>query len=665
MCGIVGVMREHGAPMNDTGLLVRMRERLAHRGPDDARIHLSGPAGFGFRRLSVIDRPGGRQPMVDAETGTALVFNGEIYNFRELRSELSRLGHRFLTESDTEVLLRSWVQWRHEAPRRLTGMFAFAVWEPGHSELTMVRDRLGIKPLFWTRCGGDLLFASEPKAFFEHPAFVAEPDLEGLSSYLTFRQAVWHHGYLRGVHKVLPGHMLSFARGRTNERVYWNLPVPRADVSVPASVWLERAEELLTRALKRCLIADIPLGLFLSGGLDSSLLASLMRREHTEPVRSFSIGYGDEAYDEGPFAEAVAQHFGLQHTHLVLEREQFESGWELLLTHRDGPLSIPHELAFFHLCREVKRQVSVAIAGDGADELFGGYGRVMRSPMDWRKVRLAHRMLGGRAAAAIGRALGGPLTQLACAEHVDHVHAVYHWMPFEEKWSLLSEDALRAVDHDRRLRSLFRDAFAAASAADPYDRVLHVFQKFHLGCLLDKLDSVGMAASIEGRVPFVDHELVECFVHMPHELKLEWKSPWSRLRAIGCSAASASERLDTTKVLLRRLGARWLQAATTVRKKLGFPTPLDDWLAHGGQNRARELLLEPRTLQRGLFRADALRALLARPQPLNYDFYGKKVWMLMNIELWLRTLDEHRSARARIGSGERIDSAGVVALTTR
>lgn len=640
MCGLVVSLHLDRGGGPDRHVLTRMRESLSHRGPDDTGLHVQGRLGFGFRRLSVIDVEGGHQPMIDDQTGASIVFNGEIYNYRELRRELETLGHRFKTQSDTEVVLKSYGEWGIESVKRFVGQFAYALWNPRAEELYLVRDRLGIKPLYWTRAGHEILVSSEIKAFFQHPDFRAEADLDAVSSYLTFRQAVWDISFFKGVNKVLPGHFVIFANNNVSDQVYWKLPVPQPDESFSEAGYLQRVEELLTKATRRCMVSDVPLGAYLSGGLDSSLIAALLRKSHPGRLQTFSIGYDENNYDEQRYAREVADHLNTDHHHFVFTRQAFEDDWLKLVRLRDAPLSIPHEIALYHLSTQMKQFVTVAISGEGADELFGGYGRVLRSPMDWKKVALARAILPESLALRLG--VVRAFASLRCQTHLEHFFHVYNWIPFAEKWSLMTEETLRAIDYDARTINVFRDLFAAAAKADPYDRILHVFQKIHLGCLLDRLDSMSMAAGIEARVPFVDHELIEFVINMPLRHKLRWNSSLSRLLAITKSAARTSEWLDTNKYLLRKLGSRFLPDTISQRKKLGFPTPLDQWLRSGLLQSARDLLLDKTSRERGLFDQSALARLLDRPQRLPYDFYGKKVWMLMNVELWFREFIDAR-----------------------
>ncbi|MFT2711295.1 MULTISPECIES: asparagine synthase (glutamine-hydrolyzing) [Clavibacter] len=637
---MTGILELDGRPFADLEMLAAVNACQAHRGPDESGYHVDGPVGLGFTRLSVIDVPHGQQPMVDADTRVSLVFNGEIYNFRELRSQLRARGHVFRTSSDTESLLRGYLEWGSDVVHRLNGMFAFGIHDGRTGTLLLARDRLGIKPLHWAVVDGRFVFASEMKAILAVPGFRRQASLAGISSYLTFRQAVWGNSYFEGIEKVLPGHLVEVSGGRVVDREYWQLPVPRPDGSRSGPEWIDLADEMLGRAVDRCLVSEVPLGAYLSGGLDSSLVVAMMARRLDRPVRTFSVGYGTGAYDEGAFAQQVADHVGAEHTHLVVGRETYEEGLVPLIRHRDAPLSIPQEIAVHALSTEMRRHVTVALSGDGADELFGGYGRVMRSPLDWKKTAALQKVVPPALARRIAAAHGPSQTSLAAnldvRDHLEHFYRMYHWVPFEEKWGLFSPEAREALQGDRAVRAPFERSFARTADADPYDRVLHAFQHLHIGAILDKVDAIGMSASLEGRVPFVDHELVEAFVHMPVRHKMAWNSRSAQLRSWFTPAFRASETLDTTKTVLRRVADRYLPGTLTSRKKMGFPTPLDDWMRDGMLVRAREVLLDGATQRDGLFDRRAMEEFLRRPQDLDHDFYGKKVWMYMNVAIWMQ-----------------------------
>ncbi|MBO6948146.1 MAG: asparagine synthase (glutamine-hydrolyzing) [Rhodospirillales bacterium] len=648
MCGIAGLIELSGRSA-DAAVVAAMRDALAHRGPDAYGIWTDGPVGLGHRRLSIIDIADGAQPMHDPDTGAVLTYNGEIYNFREIRDTLEQRGHKFKTHSDTEVLLRSYVEWGEDMCAHFNGMFAFAIWDPRELKLVMARDRLGIKPLYWTRIGDTFAFASENKAFMAHPDFVAEANLDGVSSYLTFRQAVWDICFFKNVNKLLPGHMLVLKDGDVKTRAYWSLPVPNPGPDLGEDVYLENAQALLSKAVKRRMIADVPVGSYLSGGLDSSIIAAMMIEHTDRQVPTFSVGYIEEGYDEEGFARAVADHVGTRHEHLTLAQDDYLNTWRSLIKINDIPISIPHEVALYQLSAHMKKSVSVALSGEGADELFGGYGRVQRSPMDWKKI------------AAVRGALGGPLadklsglsmfkdtavSQLGCASHMNHFFDAYNWMPFEEKWGLMTDDARHEIDNDARTIGVFANLFDSTAGADPYDRILHVFQKIHLGCLLDRLDMMSMASGLEARVPFVDHELIEYVIQIPVHHKMRWNSRLSHARALFHSSFKASEWLDTNKYLLRRIGDRLLPSEISRRKKLGFPTPLDSWFQGNMKDVAMDLLLDRKARERGIFDPQKVERFLAHRQDLPYDFYGKKVWMMMNIELWFREVIEQPAIRS-------------------
>lgn len=640
MCGVAGILQMDGQPFEDQQALELINECLDHRGPDESGYHVEGPIGLGFKRLSVIDVPHGHQPMVESQLRISLVFNGEIYNYRELRAELEAKGHKFRTSSDTESILRGYIEWGSDVVHRLRGMFAFGIHDGRSGRLIIARDHLGIKPLFWSQMGGQFVFASEMKAIFNMPGFDKKPSLDGISSYLTFRQPVWDTTYFENINKVLPGHVIEVSDGRIRDREYWRLPVPEIDKNRSESDWIDLADELIGKAIDRCLVSEVPLGAYLSGGLDSSLIVAMMARKTDRPIQTFSVGYGAGAYDEGRFAEEVATHVGAQHLHLVVDRETYRDGLVPLIRHRDAPLSIPQEIAVHELSVQMKRHVTVALSGDGADELFGGYGRVMRSPLDWKKIAALRAVLPNtlvkKIASSRERSQLSVLANLDAGSHLEHFFRMYNWVPFEEKWGLLTDEARAALHGDRATRAPFERSFARTADSDPYDRVLHTFQHLHIGAILDKVDSIGMSASLEGRVPFVDHELVETFIRMPARYKMAWKSRGSQLRSLVTPAFRASESLDTTKSVLRRVADRYLPPALTGRKKMGFPTPLDDWMQAGMLDQAREILLDGAAQRRGLFNRTAMERFLSEPQRLDYDFYGKKVWMYMNVELWLQ-----------------------------
>jgi len=634
MCGVFGVASPH--PLSEArDVLEGLTDLLAHRGPDDRGSYVGEGVFLGHRRLSILDGQGGRQPMITADGRYVVVYNGEIYNFREVRAALEARGHGFATDSDTEVLLRAYVEWGADCLARLRGMFAFAIWDAERRALFLARDRLGIKPLYYALIDQRLVFASEMKAITGHPGFRRQA--AALSSYLSFRTVIGEGTVFVGLKTLPPGFCLLFAEGRLRVRQYWDIPRRATQTDLGEAHYLDRLREMLPRIVKSHLVSDVPVGAYLSGGVDSSLLVALMALHHAGPVKTFSVGFDVAGYDEGDHAELVSRHLGTEHRRLVVSADGFIEAIEAMIRDRDQPLSIPHEAALLALSRDLRRDVTVCLSGEGADELFGGYGRVQRSPMDYRKLQL-FQSLPAALQRLIRASVRDPdiLQRLALKDDVDHFLHVYHWWPMAEKAGVLSEAASRALHGDQALRALCRDVFESSGSDDPYDRVFYFFEKIHLVNLLDRLDMQSMAASVEARVPFVDHELVEFVSAIPLRHKMRWKSPMHMMRAAFMTSEHASEVLDISKYLLRKLADERLPRQISRRKKLGFPAPLDAWLSGPLRSRAREILLDPVTRRRGLFNMDALERLLCGEPGLRYDFHGKRVWMLMNVELWFR-----------------------------
>ncbi|QDM30455.1 asparagine synthase (glutamine-hydrolyzing) [Tardiphaga sp. vice352] len=636
MCGIFGIASV-SALAESRCLLEALTDRLQHRGPDERGSYLDDTVFLGHRRLSIIDLRGGRQPMTACDGRYVIVYNGELYNFREVRAALENRGHRFKTESDTEVILRAFAEWGAACVTRFNGMFAFAIWDGLKRALFLARDRLGIKPLYYSVIGQRLVFASEMKAITAHTDFQQRANLAALSSYLSFRSVLGEDTVFVGLKSLQPGHHLLFADGRVGIRQYWDIPhsLPRTDKG--EDYYLTTLTEKLSQVIRRHLVSDVPVGAYLSGGLDSSLMVAIMAEYHAGPLRTYSVGFDVEGYDEGAHAEVVSQHLGTQHRHLTFGADKYIAMMDGMIQHRDQPLSIPHEVALCALSHELKKDVTVCLSGEGADELFGGYGRVQRSPMDYRKLAFYQR-LPTPLQALIKLTLHDPdvIQRLGLKDDVAHLLHVYHWWPLAAKWDIFSDQVNAELDFDRAFLSRCHAVLDATRSDDAYDRVFYFFEKIHLLNLLDRLDVQSMTASVEARVPFVDHELVEFVWSIPLKYKMRWKSPLHRLRACFTKSENASEHLDVSKYLLRRVADGKLPPQISRRKKLGFPVPLDAWFGGSLQNFAREILLDGCTRRRGIFNMKNVEDLLLNPQHLAYDFYGKRIWMLLNVELWFR-----------------------------
>lgn len=638
MCGIAGSVNFKGKLISEN-MLKAMTETMTHRGPDDAGYFRDAHVALGFRRLSIIDLASGRQPMSNEDNSIWVIFNGEIYNFQELRNELLAKGHAFKTKSDTEVIVHGYEEWGTQCLQRFNGMFAFALYDQKNKKVVLARDRLGIKPLHYAWTDGQLLFGSEMKAILAHPKFDRAPSFSALSSYLTFRYPQGTQPVFAHMKRLEPGHFLTITPAGATRTKYWEVPFHAQKDDFGEYYYLERIGELLTKAVQRRMISDVPVGMYLSGGLDSSIIAAIMSKLSSKPIETFSIGFPEDQYDESDKAKLVARHCGANHHALLLPQENYLELLPKAIGIKDAPLSIPHEIALYQLSCELKKCVTVALSGEGSDELFGGYGRVQRSPMDWKKIQFVQRYVPQRVQRPLLAALGAGARAdqwLTIPNAMEHLFSLYNWIPFEEKWSLFTSEVNEALAYDEQEKKAWAAHFDFVKDGDPYDQVLYLFEKRHLLCLLDRLDAMSMAASIEARVPFVDHELVEFVSTIPSYYKLRWRSPLHKTRALFATSFSASERLDQSKDILRRYARRLLPSEIVDSKKLGFPVPLDTWMKQGLAAYAKEILLDERSRKRGIFNITKLEELMNTQQQLDYDFWGKKIFMILNIELWFR-----------------------------
>lgn len=629
MCGIAGVYRyRHPEARVDPAVLAAMADTLVHRGPDDEGFHLSGNLGLAHRRLSIIDLGGGRQPMTSEGGGVVVAYNGEIYNYRELTRRLEARGHRFRTRSDTEVLVHGYEERGADWVDELRGMFAYAVWDEGRRRLLLVRDRLGIKPLYYHDGPEGLVFASEIKALLEHPGVPRELDPEALDLYLSLRYVPGPRTLFRGIRKLPPGHLLVCDRDGPRERRYWDLPGgPPAELSEPE---LERRfAEVLEESVRLRLMADVPLGVFLSGGLDSTAILALVTRAlGGEPARSFTVGYDgptpeDRRSNELDYARMAAQAFGADHRELALSDADFEAFLPRMAWYLDEPMADPTCVPLYFISRLARRHATVVLSGEGADEVLAGYG-VYRRMLAFEGI---HRRLGrflpaGPAAFLPGERLrhGARLATLPLEERY---HGVSRALLPETKARLLG--GRTASGRDDVVQELFGAHYDAAPGVTALDRMLYVDAKTWLPDeLLVKADRMTMASSQELRVPFLDHRLVELTASLPQRLKV----------ANG-----------EGKVLLRRAMAGTVPRPILDRGKRGFPVPTVPMLRRL-QGFTRDLLLDPGSACRGWFDAGALERLLNEHQSGRRQ-RDQEIWSLLVLEMWHAVFLDGRLAPPR------------------
>lgn len=637
MCGICGVYAYGTAADESTTRVARMRDRMEHRGPDDSGLYQSPDRRvvLGHRRLSIVDlSPAGHQPMSNEDGSVWIAFNGEIYNHAELRPGLEAQGHRYRSRSDTETLVHLYEEAGVGMLPRLRGMFAFAIWDENTRRLLLARDRIGIKPLYYTFVGGRLIFASEIKAILAHPAVTADVDVDALYHYLTFQTTPAPQTMFRGIRKLPAGHFLSVdASGKVRVERWWDLadaPEPDAALLADEAACAEHVRELLTDAVGERLMADVPFGVFLSGGVDSSVITSLVNRLHTGTLRTFSVGYTDAPeHSEVEYARAVAERFGTEHHEVLIDHDDLMEYVPQLIHTQDEPLADWVCIPLRYVSKLVRNSGTiVALVGEGSDEQFAGYGHYLRYLRLSRSAWPAYQSLPGwtrrglhRLADPVLRSSGTPreirelVRRAAAGEPLFLSGAVAAWETDKREmmapamragaWAEASSVPL-AVETARHFRSRRKDA-------DFLDGL--IYQEFQLRLpelLLMRVDKITMSTSIEARVPFLDHRLVEFTSHIPTEMRL---------------------RGMRTKHVLKEAVQGLIPEGIINRKKQGFSAPVKEWFRGELADYARRSILESRLRERELFDYRVVAGMLDahRTGRRNYDTL---LWNLLNVSQW-------------------------------
>jgi asparagine synthase (glutamine-hydrolysing) len=624
MCGIAGIVSWEKERRVTSALIHQMCETIVHRGPDDEGIYAEGGVGLGMRRLSIIDVAGGHQPVHNEDMTVWIVFNGEIFNFPDLRKELESRGHRFYTNTDTEAIVHLYEEFGSECVQKLRGMFAFAIYDERRRSLLLARDRLGIKPLQYAWHDGDLIFGSEIKAILAAAPELREIDHSALREFFYFGYIPDPSTAFTEIRKLPPGYLIEFSEQRPEPRIrqYWNLPPYGTHVPCSEEECLQEMEERLAEAVRIRLISDVPLGALLSGGTDSSIVVALMARASSKPVKTFSIGFEDSAFNENQYAKLVAQTFHTDHHELIVE-----PNLEATLTSLTGSLEEPFGdssmLPTYFVSCLAREHVTVALSGDGGDELFAGYDRYA--------VHMKHRLFDGIPTGAgrwyreqvhprlplgmRGRKFSYNATLPWDERYLDHISFI---SGVEHYSHLLSSD-FQCGSRNDTLNS-FRGYLQQASAKDNLSRILYLDTKTYLaGDILTKVDRMSMAASLEVRVPILDHLFVEWATGLP----VSWKWRGNQGKFI-------------FKKFAKRLG---IPAEVLHRPKQGFALPLVHWMRNELREEMARVLLEPRTLQRGYLKRQGVESLL------DEHFRGRRdqsatLWLLLIFELWHRNFLE-------------------------
>ncbi len=603
-----------------------MRDVITHRGPDDEGIYIDENVGLGHRRLSIVDVASGHQPMTNEDGSLYITYNGEVYNHADYRDELESRGHLYRTHCDTETILHLYEDYGAACVEYLRGMFAFAIWDRNKREMFMARDRLGVKPLYYVHTDdGSLYFASEIKALLEARAVKPEVNFAAFSDYLANHATSGEETLFRGVKRLMPGHTLTWREGEIKIRKYWDISFAKVGPSGHSDKdYIAEWSELFRKSVKLRLMADVPLGMFLSGGIDSSAIAAVMSTLVDEPIKTFSVAFKEREANELEYARLVAQAYKTDHHEVVVTPGEFFAALPDLIWHEDEPLAHPSSVALFFVSRLAAQHVKVVLTGEGSDELMAGYARYRKTILNLALGEHYHRMIPsgvreiirdqilGMSASKLRAKLSR--TFLSLSPDIESIYfdnfAVF---PRSDQHQLLTSDAIDRVGEIDPYAGV-RRLLTQTDAQSLLDRLLYADIKTYLHELLMKQDQMSMAASLESRVPFLDHKLAEFTSSLPQRLKLH---RW------------------TTKYVLRQSMKGVLPEQILTRPKMGFPVPIGAWFRGPYSQVLDEYVLGDRALQRGIFNRDFVQTLVNQHRHGAAN-HSERLWSLVNFEMWSR-----------------------------
>jgi asparagine synthase (glutamine-hydrolysing) len=627
VCGFFGVISFKEKIIDkDIESIKKGTEAINYRGPDDQNILIDDCFCFGFNRLSIIDIDAKNQPYHSSDKSVIMMCNGEIYNYKDLKYELQYKGYKFKTKTDVEVILHGYLEWGNSLWNKLNGIFSIVIYDRRIKKIFLVRDHLGVKPLHYFIKKDKIYFGSDYNSFLNIAEYQQTLNNSALLSYLSFRNVVGKQTFYKNIYDLLPGTEINFDGNCKNEYQYWDIPIDtKKDLGL--DFYLKELDRLLSESVKKQMTSDVPLGAFISGGLDSSLLLSYIKT-HNPNVNTFITGFKELGYNEFDYAEIVAKALSLKNPKkLEIDESEYIDSLKQTIRFRGEPTSVPHENAFLKMSKFMKKDISVVISGEGADELFGGYGRIFRSPHDYYMAQnpIMSKLINYSSN-----------TKKIYSTKVEHFLSRYAWFSNEEKKDFLNKDFLNN-NNDDYSNQYINDLFKKVSHLDYYQNMYYLMGKLHLTNLLNRLDRMTMAASVEARVPFLDVNLVEFVSRMPIHYKLRWKNKLSSIKSFFCNSEDISEKYDIPKFILKKLAEKKLPKSIIYRKKMGFPVPLNSWASKKFGGFAYEILTSSQSKSKDIFDLSVVKRFIEKKSfNSKEDLDGKKIWMMLNFELWLQ-----------------------------
>ena len=623
MCGITGFINKNGEAISRS-VLERMNQAILHRGPDEDGFCVRENVGLAMRRLSIIDLASGQQPMHNADKTKWIVFNGEIYNYQDLRKDLEARGHKLYTKSDTEVVLRLYDEYGEGCLQHLRGMFAFAIWDETEKNLFLARDRVGKKPLLYShQPNGDLIFGSEFRAVLQHPSVSREVDMNAIDSYMTYMCVPAPQTAFKQIRKLEPGHWLRWKNGEIETRRYW-LPDFSKKLKISEEEAIVETTRILREATKMRMISEVPLGAFLSGGVDSSAVVALMAQESSDPVKTFSIGFAEQDFSELKYAKRVAEHVGAEYNEFIVRPNAIEV-LPTLIEHYGEPYADSSAIPTYYVSKETRQQVTVALNGDGGDESFGGYERYLAMQVAESYQRVPNLLRKALIEAPIGmlptsetkKTRVRDVQRFLLAANLPRNERYFRWMStikIGQKAELYTNEFKQIISENNPYRFIEK-AYEKANGLGLLDATLLTDQLTYLpDDLLVKVDIASMANSLEARSPFLDHKLIEFAASLPENLKIKHLQP---------------------KYLLKKVAARLVPKDVIYRKKMGFGVPIGSWFRGEMKDFVHSVLLSDKAMNRGITDPAVVRRWIEHHETAAAD-YTHHIWALLMLELWFQ-----------------------------
>lgn len=636
MCGILGLIDFSNKPRNINNFSKALN-LMKHRGPDGTGIKQGKNFLFGHRRLSIIDLDKrASQPMLSNDGKVIITYNGEIYNYQDLRKKLVVLGYKFKTSSDTEVILNAYIEFGISCLDHFIGMFAFAIFDMRTDDCFIVRDRLGVKPIYYSESNGSLYFSSEVKSI-RYLTNQNEINNDAIISYFQYRYPILGDSFFKNIFALEPGTYIKISKDKTDTIKYWSIP-RLFNKAVKSERTINRFKQLnllLKDSVSLRTIADVNVGTFLSGGVDSSIITKIVKNFSKNEVHSFCIGFESASESDAHYAKKFARKINTTHHTFQMNPNRYIQLNEKLVNLKDAPLGIPNEVAIFEMCEKLRSYIKVVLSGEGADELFGGYGRILRCPHDLKLIQSIDNLkLSKDEKENLAIKLVKKYGALEFEHEVDHFLAAYQYIPAKIIQRLFNK-IIGVETINTKLRSKFLEIFNEVPDATYGEKILYTFEKIHLQGLLQRLDAATMAASIEGRVPFVDHRLVEFAFSLPFEDKIKWMSVYSKHLAQKKMSDEVSEVYDIPKYILKESFKGEIDDEILFRKKVGFPVPLESWFSSEIFEKIKKRLTSNNSILSNYLDTHYLEKIIKKEVPIPSGKLNMLLWMLFNLEIFL------------------------------